>query len=154
MDHDVRDIYYIGNHWRLVALSALIVLVLSFTPFNIFSNPNEISIEELLSNPTACDPLATKNVFDKIEFIYSDSEELRDQMYNFIQCILSQIETQYKIVLSIPDACEIIKQNLENLNISEENRNSLLLTINFVSSNSEEILTFFSDFPYCSLVDW
>lgn len=135
---DVHTNYNSCHYWRLVSITTVCALVLSSFPVNGFSvaGDGEKIAKALVEESGGLDAKDITARFDCIEASEDPYKESKD----FIRAFLAEIELRYGISLTIPEACNLVRNNLHLLGIPEEAKEFLLSYIEFLE-NDQEIFT-------------
>jgi hypothetical protein len=130
--------------------------ILCYVPQYAYCLTNETIAKELLKTS---DIDLVKDQLDALELSMKKSDNAILEGRQFIEAFLAQINSQYGISLSIPQACQLVKENLPTLNLPTETKESLLITIDFLAlEEAAEISQLASKSPnlYCGgpLIWW
>lgn len=132
---DVRNIFYIGRHKWVVSLKVASICLLGSIPLNgICFEDKELPDSQKIANEILnqvdtqnLDPLFEE--FDKLEKIFDASTDPIDEGRQFLRSFINEINTRYGLTLTLRDACKLVRENLNNLNLPEELQKIILNTI-------------------------
>lgn len=105
----------------------------------IFSFEHEKSVEEFLNFIESIDSDDDRlddeleQQFDALAESIDDSEDPLVEARAFLQEFLKELQQRYGVSLTIPQACELAKQNLDMFELSDEEREEFLISLDFLA---------------------
>lgn len=138
MGNYVRSFYYYGFNWWLAAI----------TLFTISSNNGHCSFTNCIAN----NQFHKIGVFDagtvtnQLEVLPNSIQMGQDRLTEsrkFIESFINDLNTRYGFTLTMLDACQLLKTNIDVFQINTEQKNSLKMAINLLEigilENTESI---------------
>lgn len=127
----VRSFYYFSYYWRLASIVSSICLCMPYSVFCIDNDafPPVKSANDLLTKVEFSDMGAVMNQCNEIEKSINVRQDQLAESRKFLQSFINELNVRYGLSLTVHEACQLVKTNLDVLQITPEQKESLMLAI-------------------------
>ena len=134
----VRDVFVVSCYQWMVALAVSCISIFCCIPQQAFGHGKETddSVRSILAQVDNGNPDLLIDEFDSLEDFFTQVDNPLNEGRKFFQAYINQINTRFGLNLTIPDACHLVRTNLEVLQIPLEAQNALLAIIELLEGNS------------------
>jgi len=119
-----------------IATSLCILCTFPHQGFGIECGSSDEMGRVILSCVTTGDEILLTKRFDDLEKIFDSSENPFQESHVFLTSLIDQINTQYGMNLTIRDACVLLRQNMNTLQLTPDAQDILLDTIDWLESGN------------------
>lgn len=151
MDNYVRCFCFISRYWRM---ASIILSVCIWIPLNAFCSTREEnlfysdSVSDLLNKLECSDSGAVMNHLNAMEQSFQRIPDPSIESQKFLQAFIDALNARYGLRLTILEACQLIKMNLDILQITPEQKNVLLSSIRlFETGHATLTMTIYEQQP-------
>lgn len=142
MVRNVRSIFHLSLYRRLASVTITSTCILCTIPVNGICLANDDSLESTQLANEILAQLDFQNIdsllekFDQFESVLDASTDPLTEGRAFLTSFVNGINAQYGLTLTLHDACALVQENLQALNLPEETQKIILATIELYMSDS------------------
>jgi hypothetical protein len=108
-------------------------------PQDAFCSVKKNTAQEILDLVVTNDPEdQLEGTLEDLEQSISESEDPLAEARSFLHLFLEEVDVRYGIKLTIPEACQLTKNNIHLFELSAEDQAELLIALDLLAAEPEE----------------
>ncbi|MDE3046147.1 MAG: hypothetical protein KGJ02_05845 [Verrucomicrobiota bacterium] len=135
MARDVRSIFLIGKYQWMASLIAILLCFFPQKGHSLSSDTSHLA-KSLLDRLETYDTRFNQAPFDELQQFFSNSEDPLLTAQDFFKAFLQEINTRYRLSLTLSEACQKIRENYSLLSLSQEGQETFLAVLEVLESEN------------------